>query len=569
MPNFISNLCLTITIFFLPTTLHAQHFNFQPPVDIPILLSGNFGELRGTHFHSGIDIKTQGEIGKKILAIEKGYVSRVKIKSGGYGHAIYIKHPNGYTSVYGHLSSFFDDLEEWIKEQQYNKKSFEIDQYFSKDRFPVEKGQVIALSGSTGRSSGPHLHFEIRNQNEVPLNVLQYKLPVKDTISPVFRNLIVYNGFDLNTYTHSSKEILPIYSNSSQYSIRKPIVINGNTAFGVEIYDFLNGSANKCGVYSLDFFIDSQKVYSMKIDKVSFGESRYTRSHCDYAEKKFKGKSVHRLLIEPNNKLSIYDRKYNHSILLASDSSVHNCKVIAADVYGNVSELLFQVISEKVEINSNKNSNGYLANYKTENVLQNDSLKFVIPNGGLYSSKHIQIQVDQTDKNYYTSQFIIGDPNYPIHKYPKLSLKVTKNMNHIQPEKLLIARYEKSGKVVNEGGRWQNGWVSAKVDGFGKYAVIADTTMPTISAISFKHKGWYGAGDKLVFKIADDLSGIKTYNGYIDDKWVLFEYDAKSNNLFYIIDEKRLNKTNGIHELKIYVMDERNNVQSFKGSFFF
>jgi hypothetical protein len=569
MPNFISNLSLTVAILFLSSILSAQQFNFQPPVDIPIYLSGNFGELRGTHFHSGIDIKTQGKIGKKIIAIEKGYVSRVKIKSGGYGHAIYIKHPNGYTSVYGHLSSFFSEMEVWIKEQQYKKKSFEIDQSFSKDRFPVKKGQVIALSGSTGRSSGPHLHFEIRNQNEVPLNVLQYKLPVIDTIAPVFMNLVVYNGFDLNTYTHSSKQVLRTYSNSKHYTISKPVIAQGNVAFGVEIYDFLNGSANKCGVYSLDFFIDGEIVYSMKIDKVSFGESRYTRSHCDYAEKKLKGKSIHRLLIEPNNRLSIYDRKFNNSILVTEDTATHNCKVIATDVYGNISELSFQVISKKPEKKPEINKDKCFADYKSEYVLQNDSLKFIVPKGGLYSSKFIQIQVKQTDNNYYSSQFTIGDPLYPLHKYPKLSLKVTKNLSHLQPEKLIIARYDNSGRVVNEGGRWQNGWISSKVDGFGKYAVIADTTAPSIRAISFRQKGWYAAGDKLVFKITDDLSGIKTYNGYIDDKWVLFEFDAKSNNLFYVVDSERLDKTNGLHELKIYVMDERNNVQSFKGSFYY
>lgn len=569
MPNFISNLRLTIALFILPIGLSAQHFSFQSPVDIPVFLSGNFGELRGTHFHSGIDIKTQGEIGKNIRTIEKGYVSRIKIKSGGYGHAIYITHPNGFTSVYGHLSSFFIEMENWVKEQQYKKKSFEIDLSLSKDQFPVEKGQIIALSGSTGHSSGPHLHFEIRNSNEVPLNVLQFELPVKDSISPVFRNLVVYNGFDLNTYTHSTKQIIPVYSKSNQYKIKNPVIARGNVAFGVEIYDFLNGSSNKCGVYTLDFYIEDRKSFAMKIDKVSFGESRYTRSYCDYAEKKLHGKSVHRLLIEPNNKLSIYDRKFNNSIIIPDDSSNYNCKVVATDVYGNVSELFFEVISEQKDDNKKKLNNAFLADYKTENTVQNDSMKFVLAKGGIYSNKFIHIKTEQTNDDFYSSQFTIGDQLYPTHKYPVLSLRITKNMNNIQPEKLIIARYDTSGKVISEGGRWYNGWISAKVDGFGCYAVIADTILPSIRPISFKNKGWYAAGDKLVFKISDDLSGIKTYNGYIDDKWALFEYDAKSDNLFYILDADRIEKTGELHDLKIYVMDERNNVQSYKGSFYY
>ncbi len=569
MLNFISILRLTITIVILPTGLFAQQFNFQPPVDIPIFLSGNFGELRGTHFHSGIDIKTQGETGKNIRAVEKGYVSRVKIRSGGYGHAIYITHPNGYTSVYGHLNSFFSEMEIWVKDHQYQKKSFEIDQSFAKHQFPVDKGQIIALSGNTGYSGGPHLHFEIRNKNEVPLNVLQFKLPITDSISPVFKNLFVYNGFDINTYSHRSKQILPLYSKTNQYVIKNPVKAEGNVAFGVEIYDFLNGSSNKCGVYSLDFFINEVKVYAMKVDKVNFGETKYTRSHCDYAEKKLNGKSVHRLFIEPNNKLGIYNRQFIKSILIPADSTVYNCKIIAGDVYGNISELSFKVIpgihveKEKPDINST------FADYRTDNIIQNDSMKFVLNKGGLYSSKNIDIEVRNSDSNFYTSKFIIGDQLVPTHKYPVLSLRITKSIDNIQPEKLIIARYDTSGRIISEGGRWHNGWITTKVEGFGQYAVIADTISPKIRPISFKNKGWYAPGDKLNFKITDDLSGIKTYNGYIDDRWVLFEYDAKSDNLFYIIDAERLEKTSAFHELKIYVMDERNNVQSFKGGFYY
>jgi hypothetical protein len=570
MLDFTSKLGVSTALLLLPFGLFSQPFNIQSPVDIPIFLSGNYGELRSTHFHAGLDIKTQGEIGHKVHAVADGYISRVKVRSGGYGHAIYITHSNGYTSVYGHLSSYIPELEAWVKEQQYKRKSFEIDKSLKKEQFPVKQGQIIALSGNTGSSGGPHLHFEIRDQNEVPVNGLTFDLPIKDSIAPVFRNLFVYDDFDLNTYTANSRLIIPVVPFSNYYGLKTSVLSHGNIAFGVEAYDYLNGSLNKCGIYSLDFYVNEKKVYAMQIDKVGFDETRYIRSHMDYAEKKLHGKGTHRLFIEPNNHLGIYDRKLGNSIIVPDDSMAYHCKVVAKDAYGNSSELSFDVVPHDTgrERSSGENNLVHL-NYKTENVLRDDSMRFAMARGSLYSNKDITITARPTNNDFFSSSFIIGDQLVPVNIYPVLSLRITKNLDDVQPEKLVIARYDTSGKVISEGGRWNNGWITAKVNGFGKYAVIADTLKPVIKPVSFKNKGWYAQGDKLVFKITDDLSGIKTYNGYIDDKWALFEYDAKSNNLFYILDPERLNKSGGLHEVKLYIMDERNNVESFKGSFYY
>ena len=569
MQNIISKVLLPAVFLVVSQVLFSQQINIQPPIDFPILLSGNFGELRSTHFHAGIDIKTQGETGKKIYSIEEGYVSRAKIQAGGYGHALYITHPNGYTSVYGHLQEFFPELESWIKDLQYKKKSFEVDQYFEKGKFPVKKGEVVAISGNTGRSSGPHLHFEIRDENQVPLNGLKFGLPIVDTISPVMRNLVVYHDANIESIHNSEKEFLLLGNVSEVHKLNTPVIANGNVAFGLEIYDYLNGTKNRCGVYSLELFVDDIKVYSMQIDKVSFSQMRYIKSYSDYEAKKMQRASVHKLFIEPNNRLQIYNPQFSNGIFTLSDSSSKACKIIAKDAYGNSSTLLFTVKQKDVGLAKTDNSSKRFLSYKSGHVIEEDGAHFKIPGGALYSGVYMDFTKFPSDSSkYFSSFYVFGNQLVPMHKYPELSLHVGKIKNQVV-DKLLIARFDTSGEVISEGGRYKEGWVTAKVEGFGKYAIIADTTVPHIKKVSFKEKGWYSNGDKLTFKITDNLSGIKTYNGYIDDKWVLFEYDAKSDNLIYKIDPARIEQTGGLHELKIYVMDERNNISSFKGNFYF
>jgi hypothetical protein len=242
---------------------------------------------------------------------------------------------------------------------------------------------------------------------------------------------------------------------------------------------------------------------------------------------------------------------------------------VATDAYNNKSEMHFTVRTRESEVESQISNDFIYLSYEKENLITSDNINFKIPNGALYSNHYIKIDSNTTDSSFYSPFYIIGNELMPMHKYPELAIKIKTGSSGLQSEKLIIARYDTNGNIISEGGRWKNGWVSAKVNGFGKYTVIADTIAPEIIPVSFKNNGWYAAGDKLVFKIKDGLSGIKTYNGYIDDTWVLFEYDAKSDNLFYTIDHERLERTKSKHDLKIYVMDERNNITTLKGFFYY
>ncbi|HRW63920.1 MAG TPA: M23 family metallopeptidase, partial [Bacteroidales bacterium] len=278
---------LGLVIYFFSLFLNAfnqtksDNFNFISPVDFPIYLSGNFGEIRAEHFHSGIDIKTQGVEGKKIFAIENGHISRIKISANGYGKTLYIEHPNGYTSVYAHLSRYNHVIDKIVKELQYENKTFEINYFPKPNQIPVKKGQVIAFSGNTGRSFGPHLHFEIRETNyQVPVNPLIFNFEIKDNIAPQINHVAIYPLGNNSKINHQhNKLIIPAIKSNGNYILQDTslLLVEGNIGFGIELYDYLNGSNNKCGIYTLSLFIDSLLVYNHKVDKVTFGETAYVK----------------------------------------------------------------------------------------------------------------------------------------------------------------------------------------------------------------------------------------------------------------------------------------------------
>lgn len=563
-------ICLGLSLFLntLQSELHAQSFDIQSPLDIPLYLSGNFGELRSTHFHAGIDLKTQGKIGQPVRSLESGYVSRVKVQAGGYGNAIYIMHLDGSTSVYAHLDSFFSEVAAYVISEQYRRKSFEVDLYLEANKFVVTKGMQIGVSGNTGRSGGPHLHLELRDNKQVPMNLLLHGIPVKDTIAPKIRRLFLYDNIDQETFQWQNKMSIPVYGENGKYSIPKTIEGSINVAFGIEVYDYLNGSANRCGVYTLDFFVDSVLIFSSKIDKISFGESRYIRTYGDYAEKKLNRRSVHRLFMEPNNNLSIYNDVKNRGVIHNGSNGEHDGLIVTTDAHGNKSQLSF-----KFALGVNKDQNfadtGQVKFYfNRENVYKNDFISFKVPKNALYANKWFNYSNASTKVNEIANIYSLGDELIPMHKNPELTIKPKGGINGISPEKLLIAKIDNEGNYSSEGGRWIDGAVRAKVSGFGRYTIIADTINPTIKPVSFG-KRWYATGDVLSFKIEDDLSGIKTYNGYINDNWVLFEFDAKSGRISYRIDADKLSRSKEAHTLKIYVMDERNNIESFQGQFFY
>lgn len=566
---------LFFTLFVIVFQLKSQHKYpqdyFRSPLDIPLYLSGNFAEIRSNHFHSGIDIKTQGKEGFKVFAIANGYISRIKIQSGGYGRALYITHPNGYTSVYGHLKVFNDKIEKYIKDVQYKRREHSVDVYPRNDMFPVRKGDVIALSGNSGRSSGPHLHFEIRDAaTEFPLNVLLFNFNIKDNINPFINTLVIY-PINYNSLVNNANKAtrMNLINKNNTYSIENSTIIElkGEIGFGIEAIDYLNGVNNKCGVYSIDLFIDEILIYAYELEKFSFYESRYINSFIDYKEKQTNNRKIQKLFIDPNNKLSIYKTKGN-GIYNFNDNDTHHIKIVVKDVYKNTSMLKFPIISSTKYhmIIPEKDTNFTKTfHYNSTNAFAQHDIELLFPLNCFYTNINFNYAKTMPNEGCYSWIHYIHNKLTPVHKNFIIKIKPD-SIPEKHQNKACIAKLSDNNGFIYVGGEWDGDFIKARSRSFGKYVVTIDTVAPVITPINISKNTDMSVHPAIQINITDNLSGIKRYNGYIDGKWVLFEYDSKKNLLIYEFDKERL-VSGSTHKLSLIITDYCNNTAKYKTSF--
>ena len=560
-------------IFALLTTvlLRGQDYPkdyFRSPVDFRILLSGTFGELRSGHFHSGIDIKTNGHTGAKIYAVADGYVSRIKVSTFGFGKTLYVTHPNGYVSVYAHLSKFKSSIAGYIKEQHYANESFELNVFPDKDMFPVKKGEVIAYSGNSGSSAGPHLHFEIRKEaSQKPVNALLFGIDVKDYIRPKITGLMVYPADDTATVNGRHREALYIPDGWGEvYRVpgNDTIMAFGNISFGIRTYDLLNDASNKNGVYSIALFQDSEPIYFLDVEEFSFSETRYINSLIDYKSFVEKKTRFQRSRVDPNNKLNMYGDVKDRGIVSISDGQVRKFEYVVKDIRGNTSVLTFHVKGrepvEKKYVVSPARSHEQFFYYDRANVFQTADMIFDAPENAFYDS------FTYTYENLPPGEHMLSDihraheKTTPIHAYCKLSIRPVLLPDSLE-DKVLLAIVTDDGKLRSAGGTYKDGYVSGRIRSFGDYCVTIDTIAPEIIQRD-KGKNANLAGRKSIrFMIEDDFSGIKSDEGTLNGEWLLLEYDAKKKLLVYHIDE-RLRP--GDNPFKLMVSDHKDNITIYE-----
>ncbi len=548
-----------------PENKYPQSF-FRAPIDNELRLSGTFGELRSNHFHSGIDVK--GYRGLPLYAAAEGYVKRVKVEKDGYGNALYLAHPNGYTTVYAHLNSFAPELEEYIKRVQYQKESFEVDLYPPRGRFSFEQGEKIGEMGNSGSSSGPHLHFEIRDsETEKPINPLLFGLEVADSRAPRMHQLKVYYLNDkletLKTKTHS------LVRRGNRYSLSEEVLDIGawRAGFGIKVFDHMDGASNWNGVYEVEMRVSDQPAYQFDMETFSFSETRYLNAHMDYAERVRYRSYFNRLYTLPGNRLSIYGERPNRgAVKLYRDRAVP-VTIIARDVAGNESRLEFKVRRSAIETANQKRVYDFFLPYDEANVISQPGLQARFPRGALYQNLYLKYNAAQDNSSgIYSDVYSLHHDDAPLHRYIQLRIQPTLLPDNLR-DKAFIAYCTEKNKVVNFGGEWRNNMLTTRVRSLGDFCVMVDRQPPSITPIAFSQnmKGY----NRMSFRIEDNLPtggsarGIR-YRATVDGEWILMEYDEKNDLITHYFDD-RIGP--GSHELRIELTDDRDNRRVYARTF--
>lgn len=569
------NILLAFAAFFSINVYSQQIFstNKYPLVDfraplaiVPPALAGSFGELRTNHFHSGMDYRTNQRQGYPVYAIADGYISRLRVQNSGFGLALYLNHLNGYTSVYGHLQRFSPKIAQQVKTIQYQKKSYEIDEFPSSLQIPVHKGDIIAYTGNTGSSGGPHLHFEIRDtKTEATINPQLFGLEIPDNIPPVIYAMYVYrlNKKPFNEFV--PKQYFQVTGSTGNYQLNKvnTINLNGEIGFGIITTDKHNGASGTNGVYSIELELDGSAVYISSLEKFSFENSKAINSHIDYPTFIHTKRTIQKSFVDPGNPLKIYTNLVNNGRIEFTDGKLHKLKYTVTDGKGNKSTLMFNVQADaKAIINAPEQIPGTINySYANLNEFNNEEVKVIIPKGSLYNDLNfIYKKLPKPTVNAYSAIHQVHNKLTPLHTGFELWIKADSSLNKYK-EKALIVNTDRS----SQGGYFENGYVKAKPRNFGNYFIAIDTIPPTVTPVNIAAGKSMAGISKMSFKIRDNLSGIKNFNGYVDGKWVLMEFDTKSASLWHTFDDRI---APGKHTLEIIVSDMKDNIRNYTITFY-
>ena len=537
-------------IILLHCCIHTQSQNsypkdyFSSPINMKIAIAGTFGELRNNHFHSGIDIKTRQKKNIPIYASADGYIARIKVSSFGFGKAIYINHDNGFSTVYAHLESFNDTLNHYTINKQYEKEQFEVDLIMKENMFTIQKGELIGLSGNTGSSTAPHLHFEIRNTStQDVINPMLFNFPILDTQSPIIDAILIYHE------DHTQELIKSHKLKKGEYSIDSELNINNSFNIAIKTYDLLDAAPNKNGIYNIQLYVNDSLQFENQMETFSFTETKLINSHIDYGFYQKNNQKFQKLFLDQNNNISTNKKNTDLSIGKNLKPGKHTLKIIVEDSYHNSSELVVKFNLNLTESNQQTLSSNDIINSKRVFNFNHKDFDLYIPEMSLYKDHIFTYQIEyDTIFNYPILDIL--DSTIPSHKTSIISIKLASLAKHLRPKAIITKIDNETSKYVNS--KWAGDKIIGKIKEFGKFTISIDTIKPEIK---IKKKL---TDDIMEFTISDTLSGIKTYRGEINGQWILMEYDYKTNILRYSFTTPKQNKK---QTFKLIVEDRVGNKQ--------
>ena len=556
---------LRILLVFLVFQLQAQNIidpnYFSNPLEIPMVLSGSFGELRSNHFHSGLDIKTQQRSGIPIYAPADGYVSRIKVGHYGYGKALYIKHTNGYSTVYAHLQKYEATIQDFVKQNQYKKERYEIELFPTESELLVKKGDLIAYTGNSGSSGGPHLHYEIRDSYSRPMNPMLFGLEIPDSKNPIVTSIFAYpSGGDASVNKSAEPVKLRLIKQRDGTYKTERISAYGKIGFGVASTDQQNGAYNKNGVYRIKTSYNGKPKIDIKFEKFSFDETRYLNRYIDYTYYKEHKIKIQKLFRQTNNPLSIITQEDNNGFVNVADGFSSNFTIEIEDYQGNLAQITVPVTGNKDSLVVKKQIPKDLQYVPavSSSTIQRGVFTLDVPKNAFYQGTYLDIKT--SGDTLHLHRDII-----PVHKNISISMDIS-NYNTSDKNKLYIARQAYKNTSYYTTTRRENDILTAKTRILGSYSLFMDTIAPSIKAANFKDGKWISNNKTLKINIEDSHSGISSYRATLNGRFILMEYNYKKDVLTYDFNDHIVTDTQ--NNLRLIVTDNVGNSTTFEAIFF-
>lgn len=543
---YISLIAFIITAAYpLAAQKHALHYPqgyFRNPLDIPIQLAANFGEIRSNHFHMGLDIRTNSKENLPVYAAASGYISRIKIEKYGFGRAIYITHPNGYTTLYAHLNNFFPALQAFLENKQYADKSWEQDFLLQPDEFPINKNSFIAYSGNTGASQGPHLHFEIRDtETGANYNPELFGFEIPDAIAPVIASVYLYNR-QYSTYSVPPQLIKKTDTVTTGFS---------TVSIGISAEDKNNTSSFKYGIYGAQLWVDDELINAFTLDNISYDESRDINGAIDYSRFVQSRAGIQYLFRLPGNEIPIYSDDAGEGLIDLSDSLPHTIEIFVRDVSGNISSRSFVLqYSAALQKNYAMPANTTLCVPSKKNIVQTANATAIFSEHAFYDTvRFIMAEQAPAAANQPSSIIQLHNNAVPVHDAYALSIRTTLPQNDARRNKMVM-QLTSGGNHYTKKGSWQGDWMTASFKNLGTAKLLIDTIAPVIAPLNWKNGKVFSSGQSLVFRCADNLEELDNCTALLDGNWLLFS--KKYDYFTYKMDE---HCTPGAHQLVITATD--------------